>query len=219
VGGAARLGDRVAPGRLYRGRSPAERRAERRRRLLDTGLAQFGTVGYGATSIERLCAAAGVTPRHFYDELPSREALLVAVYEEVVEAATAAVAAALAAAGPDPRSRAEAALGAFAHTMLDDPRRARVACVEVVGVSPSLERRRREVLHGFARVVEAQASELAAEGRIPPRDFRLGALALVGGTNELLVDWVLTTDPPPVARLITELVELFVAAARPRPER
>src|SRR6266536_445680 len=53
---------RQAVERRYRGRLPDERRAERRRRLLGAGLELFGTVGYHGTSIERLCAQAGVNP-------------------------------------------------------------------------------------------------------------------------------------------------------------
>ena len=70
--------------RRYRGRLPDERRADRRRRLLDAGLELFGTVGYHGTSIERLCAQAGVTARHFYQEFSGREALLAALFGEIV---------------------------------------------------------------------------------------------------------------------------------------
>ena len=54
-------GRNPAPRRGYGGRSAAERRAERRERLLAAGLELFGTRGYAATSIERLCAAASVS--------------------------------------------------------------------------------------------------------------------------------------------------------------
>src|SRR5919198_3030469 len=85
--------------RRYRGRLPGERRAERRRRLLDAGLELFGTVGYRGTSIERLCAQAGVTTRHFYQEFPGREALLAAPCGEIIAEVTGAGGA------PPPRGR------------------------------------------------------------------------------------------------------------------
>ncbi len=74
---------RAPGGRTYRGRSPEERRAERRERLLEAGLKLFGGEGYAATSIERLCAHARVTARHFYEEFPTREALLLAVFDRM----------------------------------------------------------------------------------------------------------------------------------------
>lgn len=187
--------------------SPDERQADRRRRLLDAGLGQFGTSGYARTTIEGLCAGAGVTPRHFYDEFGGREALLVAVFNEIVGWVTDAVGAALAAAPEDPVARARAGLGAFLHGLLDDPRRARVACVEIVGVSPEVEAHRRGVLHDFAALITGEADRLA-EGR---RDFSLAALALVGGTNELVVEWVVGDRRLPIDVLVEEITRLFVA--------
>lgn len=187
--------------------APAERQAERRRRLLDAGLGQFGTAGYARTTIEGLCAGAGVTPRHFYEEFGGREALLVAVFDEVVDWVREAVAAALAAAPDEPIARVRAGVGAFLHALLDDPRRARVVCVEVVGVSREVEAHRRGVLHEFAALVTSEAQRLA-EGR---GDFSLAALALVGGTNELVVEWVVGGDRRPIDDLADEITRLFVA--------
>lgn len=187
--------------------SPDEREADRRRRLLDAGLGQFGTSGYARTTIEGLCAGAGVTPRHFYDEFGGREALLVAVFDEIVGWVTEAVGAALAAAPEDPVARVRAGIGAFLHAMLDDPRRARVACVEIVGVSPEVEAHRRTVLHAFAALITGEAARLA-EGR---RDFSPAALALVGGTNELVVEWVVGDRRLPIDELVEEITRLFVA--------
>ncbi|HTC29133.1 MAG TPA: helix-turn-helix domain-containing protein, partial [Candidatus Acidoferrum sp.] len=64
------------PSRRYGGLSVAQRRAERRARLLAAGLQLFGTAGFLKTSIPMICNASGVTARHFYEEFPSREALL-----------------------------------------------------------------------------------------------------------------------------------------------
>jgi AcrR family transcriptional regulator len=200
--------------RRYRGRLPDERRAERRRRLLDAGLELFGTVGYHGTSIERLCAQAGVTARHFYQEFPGREALLEALCQEVIAEVSQAVLDALAGAqGQPPRSRTRAALAAFVHGMLDDPRRARVVHVEMTGVSPELERTRRAGLQGFASITQAEIERQADAGLIARRDYRLAALLAVGGTRELVMEWVSGERRPPLEELIEELTRIFMAIA------
>jgi AcrR family transcriptional regulator len=79
------------PGRVYGGRSEPQRRAERRGRLLAAGLELFGTEGWGGTTIERLCTSAGVATRSFYEEFSSREALLLAVFEDVLAGVVAEV--------------------------------------------------------------------------------------------------------------------------------
>lgn len=191
-----------------------ERQADRRRRLLDAGLGQVGTAGYARTTIEGLCAGAGVTPRHFYEEFPGREALLLAVFDEIAAWARDAVAAAVAAAPADPERRVRAGIGAFLHALLDDPRRARVACVEIVGVSRAVEARRRQVLHEFAAFVTAEARRLDATERPDTGSFSLAALALVGGTNELMVEWVVGEHRPPLDELADEITRMFMAVGR-----
>jgi AcrR family transcriptional regulator len=205
---------RQAAERRYRGRLPDERRAERRRRLLDAGLELFGTVGYHGTSIERLCAQAGVTTRHFYQEFPGREALLDALCQEVTAEVAQMVLDALAEAQEQtPRSRTRAAISAFVHGMLDDPRRARVVCIEMTGISPELERTRQEALHGFARITQAEIERSADAGWIARRDYHLAALVAVGGTRELVMEWVSGDRSLPLDALIQELTRIFVAIA------
>ena len=199
--------------RLYGGLTAEERRVERRRRLIDTALDRFGTDGYTATGIERICSQAGVTARHFYDEFGSRETLLLAVFDEIVTSTLDAVAAAVAAAGPDPVEAVRRGINAFLHSMLDDPRNARVQCLEVVGVSPELEAHRREVLHLYAHLVAEQGRALGARDVPSERSRLAGALALVGGTNQLLVEYLLD-DPaerPSLEDLTEDIVGIYVA--------
>lgn len=207
---------RRAEGRVYGGRSAAERRADRRAGFVAAGLELFGTVGYQHVTIERICAQARLSSRNFYDDFSDREALLRAVYDLVVDDARQAVEAALATAPDEPRSRTHAGLGAFVHSMLDDPRRASVACLQVVGLSDELESHRRQVLDGFVRLLEAESRLLADGGRIAPRgDYRMRSTALVGGVLELLVHWLADPAPPPVDAVVDELVDLFIAASAP----
>lgn len=199
--------------RQYGGLSSEERSAERRRRLMAAGLKLFGKDGYGSTSIEALCAAARVTTRHFYEEFKHREVLLAAIYDQVLSDALSAVELALADAPEDDLyGRARAGVGAFVHAMLDDPRRARIVCVEVVGVSARLEKHRRPALHRFAHIVENEARRAAGKGLIGDRDPGLASVALVGGTYEVLVE-VLGKRKVETDELIEELSRFFVAVA------
>ena len=78
--GAAPTAPKPSGERLYGGMTAEQRRAERRRRLLDTALELFGTDGYPYTGIERICSHAGVTARHFYEEFGNRETLMPVSY-------------------------------------------------------------------------------------------------------------------------------------------
>ena len=207
--------DAAPPARRgYGGMTAAERHALRRRRLVDAALERFGTAGYAATSIEAICTAAGVSTRNFYDHFESRESLLIAVYDQITDDAQKAILDAVLVSGLTLDEQARVAIEAFAHAMLDDERRARINFIEVLGASPQVEARRREVIRGFAHMLETFAQEHMRQGTIPTRGTWTGSLALIGGVQEVLRDWVTGTERPPLAPIIDDLVTLFVAAAR-----
>lgn len=199
------------PERLYAGRSTAERDDERRDRLIDTGFELFSARGYRKTTIGMLCARARVATRDFYAAFPSRDALLDAVLERVMNETRTAVTAALAEAAGDPVRMMEGGLAAFVQTYLADPRRARIVLVETSGVSREMTLRRRAYMHEFASVIEANANILAERGVLRPRDFSLGALALAGSVNELMMECVYSEAPPSIDAVLAECRRLFRA--------
>src|SRR5258708_16593788 len=176
----ARARQRAAEGRVYRGQSATERQEERRQRLIEAGLDLFASQGYLATSIEEICAAAAISTRNFYEQVDGREALLVLLHDIAMRRAQQAVLHALAGAPPDDvLARVSAPLSAFVDAMTADPRWARIAYVEVVGISPAVERRRHMWMNRFARLMAAEADAIAARGLAPRRDHELTAVALV----------------------------------------
>jgi AcrR family transcriptional regulator len=199
-----------AAGRSYAGRSPDERRQQRRQRLLDAGLQVFGTVGYDEATITLLCGTARVGTKAFYDEFPSREALLLAVATDIVAAAAVHLEQALVAAPRDLEQRVRAGLTAYIGFLTEDERRVRIAYREI-RVAP-LEAERQVASAAFAALVNEQVAELGVGGHA--RDNLLLALALTGGVGELLNHWTGAAEKPPIERLVAELTRLFVAALR-----
>lgn len=200
-------------GRVYGGRSEAQRRADRRARLLEAGLALFGTEGWAGTSIERLCTTAGVATRSFYEEHNGREQLLLAVYDEVLAGAAQAVLHAVEAAGDDERARARAGVAAYVGHLTEDPRRAQVVNQEVraAGGLPEVAAHRRATLTRFSELVSLEVRSRRRD--LDDAGRRTLALALTGAVNEVLADWVSTAPPRPSTEpLVRELTRLYVAA-------
>lgn len=200
--------------RRYGGLSADERRAARRERLLTAAFESFGTGGYAVSTIEGLCADAGVTARHFYEEFDSRESLLRTTADRIVERVNEAIRDAIAEPADTPVERIERAVRAFLEAVLLDPRNARILCVESVGVSPAMERRRREVIRGFAATV-ARAVWLVRPD-IPEDDSRIetAAMLVVGGANEVVVEWLHREDRRGLDELARDFVSLFTAMIR-----
>jgi AcrR family transcriptional regulator len=205
---------RAAEGRLYRGQSATERQEERRQRLIEAGLDLFAGQGYLATSIEEICAAAAISTRNFYEQVDGREGLLVLLHDIAMQRAQQAVLDALRGAPQDDvAARIRAPLTAFVEAMTADPRWARIAYVEVVGISAAVERRRHMWMNRFAKLMAAEADAIAERGLAPRRDHELTAVALVGAVDRLIVHWQASSRRRvPAQRLVDELARLVVAA-------
>ncbi len=200
----------MSPSGVYRGVSAEQRRSERRERLIEAALDLLGTEGSSATTVRAVCRRARLTPRFFYESFEDLDALLVAVFDEVVEGATARMLVALEAAGDDPHARARAAIGAFVDALTDDPRHARVACVEALGSEP-LMRRRLEVARTMTQLVVAHAKETY---RPPPEAeplVDLTATVLVGGLAEVLISWLDGGLRQDRDQLVEDFAAVFIA--------
>ncbi|RZQ62180.1 TetR/AcrR family transcriptional regulator [Amycolatopsis suaedae] len=192
----------------------AERRAERRERLMDAGLEAFTAEGYAASSIEKLCAAAGVSTRNFYEEFSGREALLMALHDRIIERALVAAADALAEAHDAPLLvRVEKAIRAHMTVTAEDPRWARLSYVELVGVSAAVEQHRLAWRERWVDFLVAEAENAAGRGERPARDFRLSAVAIIGAVNELIYHWSLNGRQRPFEEVIAEAVRFISALA------
>lgn len=206
-------GTAPAARRDYGGRTASQRRAERRQRLMTAALELFGTEGYPATSIERLCARANVSTRNFYEEFASREALLIALHDQITQKAFDAVIAAVGEVVDEPTSvRLDRAIDAYIGTTSSDPRWTRIAYVEVVGVSAAVERHRLAWRAKLAQLIEAEATLAVQRGEAAQRDYGLTATAFIGAVNELVYHWSIHGRQEPLAAIRGELTRLALAA-------
>lgn len=198
--------------RPYRGVSAEARRADRRAKLLEAGLDLLGTEGWSGTTVRGVCARAGLTERYFYESYPDLDALLVAVFDEIIGEATRVVLEAVEAAPHDARAKSRAAIAAFVELLTSDPRKGRTAFVEAMG-SEALMQRRLETLRAFAQLIAAQGRAFYGRSAVTAEDAELTAFVLVGGLAETLIAWLRGELDVPRERLVDHCAEVFVAAA------
>jgi AcrR family transcriptional regulator len=169
----------------------APRRLSPRARLLDAALELFGTAGYEATSIGALCREAKVSTRDFYRHVGDRMQLFLAVFEREVERILGPVAAAMDEAEPVLAVRTRMWAEHWLRTILDDPRRYRIMYTEAIGVSPELDRRRREVLHSSCALSARQFEVCGAvRGQSRPAGYyELAGVATMGAAREVLMQF------------------------------
>ena len=193
------------PERAYRGVGIAQRKAERRARLIQAAIRCFGRDGYHASTLKSLCAEAGLTERYFYESFANFDELLCSCYQHAAETIFGIVSADIASAQPDPMSRLRAALQSYFKVIADDPARARLTLIEIVGASDNANQAYRAQL---AITVDVIRLEIFKE--LPPNpgnglSLQVLATAMMGSAYQLAKEWVLSDFKLPRATLVRNL--------------
>ena len=195
--------------RRWTGVPAGERRAERRRLLIATAFDLLGTEGTAGTTVRAVCQAAQLNPRYFYESFEDLDALLVAVYDDVVAELGATAVAAVDAAGGEPAAEIRAGIAAVVRYVTGDPRRARVLYVEAIS-NPALARRSRAAGQDLLDLIEA--SDRRRHGPPPPGEHigSMAAALLVGGLGALLLNWIDGRIDVTEDQLIEDATALFL---------
>ena len=145
-------------------RAPAE---TARDKLLAAGVDLFRARGYSATSVDQLCAAAGVTKGAFFHHFASKEALAVATADFWSEITGAMFAAAPYHAAADPLDRVLGYID-FRGGLIEGPAEAFTCLVgtmvqEAFGFSPAIRAACEASIFGHAHTLEADIAEAMAQ--------------------------------------------------------
>ncbi|MBU9765343.1 TetR/AcrR family transcriptional regulator [Mycobacterium sp. TNTM28] len=198
--------------RGYGGISAADRRSERRSKLLAAGRQIWGEFGISEVTVRAVCTAAGLTSRYFYEQFPSRDALLFAISDEVRDELLAA----LVSAGidnPGPLTdKLRSALTAFLEIIAADPHIHRIATGDVSSVA-GLAEHRTHILEMITESIVEHAPDVLPTATPSPDELRRGARFMVGGVNQLIDAWLQDPVETP-ADLAAECARLCVAVVR-----
>lgn len=190
-------------GRRIRGLDADQRRAQRRDQLLTAAFELFAQLGYVNTSIEQICQTAYVGNKAFYELFESKEDCYLALMQETAARIEGLVEDELAAVptGEPQSTTVQRVLSAMTHAFVDDARVGVVAFRECTGISPRVESQRRANRGWAARFVESYWRNNAPAGTTV--NYRVMAVAAVGGVFELIVDYLEAGDTP---RSIDDLI-------------
>ncbi|REE95938.1 TetR/AcrR family transcriptional regulator [Thermomonospora umbrina] len=205
----------AAAGR-YKGRPAGERQAERHRRFLRAGLDLFGAgPGYRATKVIDLCKAAGLSTRQFYEEFDTLEDVLAELHLYVNDVAEQAVLDVLPHIQDEPLSeRLTQMLRAYVKGAASDPRHARIAYVEIIGVGPRMDRRRLDRRAVWIDFITHVVNEAVERGEAPPGNYRIAAAAFIGSVNGLMHDWVVGWVDATLDEIAHELLQVVLGRYR-----
>lgn len=195
--------------RPYRGVSAQERVAERRQQFIDAGLICFGDDGYHAVTVKQLCQQAKLTERYFYESFAGREDLFAAVYEDAVERLQGLFLTASTPYAPKLSEMARAGLDVFYGLLREDCRVARILMVEVLTVSPRMERRAQAATLRFATLLEQMTASSSRRSSSHIPDMNLIASGLIGATVHIAMRWIADGYHPGQSTVLDTTMLLF----------
>jgi AcrR family transcriptional regulator len=184
----------------FKGVSADDRRIDRRNRLVGAAFEIAGTEGAAALGVGRVCQAAGLTKRYFYESFASLSELQSAVVDHAIAVMSERV---------DPFRPAgpggppQAWLEAFVGALVDDESLARVLLAETHGGALSPFRH---------QIIDVALAGMAPPGSDPQADLRarLVAYAQIGTLTELCLAWHRGQLALERATLVDVLADLFL---------
>lgn len=173
--------------RVWGGRTLAERKAERRAALLKAAIDIVGERGSSAMTTKAVCERAGIAERYLYESFESRDALLLAAFDECLTRGTVLLSEAFGDASDGPVvARLRQLLNAAADAAVDDPALVRILFIESAG-DPIL-RERAQMLQA---TMEALCIQLTSEdGAARDGIDAAGAAFVIGGCISAFTAWV-----------------------------
>jgi AcrR family transcriptional regulator len=189
-------------GRTYLGRSEAQRREERRARVLAAAFVVYAREGLAGATVRLICAEAGLTPRYFYESFADPIALLLAAFEEAIAHLELILRTALNSAPEDPEARLKAVLTAYYARLRDDAAVARVFLADMHGRNEMVDARFRKALQGFGRSFREIVPDMAKA----PALYDDG---LAGGLNQIALAWAHSGHSEPLTEVVEAALRLF----------
>lgn len=179
-------GVRVAAG-TWGGRTTEERRAERRKRLIDAATEIWGESGWAAVTMRGVCSRTSLNDRYFYEDFKDRDALLVAAWENARDEVFGEVSGVFVSNLHQPMLvTLRAAISAVVERTASDTGRAQILLMHHVG--SALQDHRAAALQQATELVLLAAQPHLRSGA-DETGLRMDTLVAVGGFVELISAW------------------------------
>lgn len=204
--------------RTYKGATPAERVRQRRDQLIAAAVDVFGTYGYRTSTVEHVCARAGLSKRYFYESFADSESLLLACYEQCAEEIFQAMTTAVLGSAEDTDAQLRAALTGYFTAIEADQRRARITLLEILGVSPAVDAAYAAQTARFASSVQALAANAFEASTLPNTQLHVVAQGIIGAITTIAAQWLLEQRRRPCTQLIAAAYVLVKAILDRLPE-
>ena len=200
--------------RKYGGKEALARQQERKAKLLAAGIKLIGREGFNATSIDAICAEAGLTKRYFYESYESTNVLLLEAYQAVIIEFLVSIQQATQPYLSDAKALVHAGLRQTFTFVADHPDKARLIMIEAMSVRAQLGHLYGKGYGHFVGLLVLFTKPFLKGDTTSDVMLTVMAKAMVGSLIHLCQGWIATDFKQPIEELVQGMEIIFAGMAK-----
>ena len=198
--------------RQFKGLSLTERKQARREKLIEAGIAMYGTQGFFSVTVKDVCNEAKLTERYFYESFKKSEELFQTVFLKMIEKMQTCLTQAVLMAAPEPNNMVTAGLSALLSTIKDDPRMARIIYIDAMLVQDLHNQATiQETLTQFDRIIQGFVMITMPNAPHSAEEVSLMATGLNGYVTHIIIRWVSEGFKQPLEDVLAACCAVFLS--------
>ena len=196
--------------RQFKGLSLTERKETRREKLIEAGIAMYGTQGFFSVTVKDVCNEAKLTERYFYESFKKSEELFQTVFLKMIEKMQTCLTQAVLMAAPEPNNMVTAGLSALLSAIKDDPRMARIIYIDAMLVQDLHNQATiQETLTQFDRIIQGFVMITMPNAPHSAEEVSLMATGLNGYVTHIIIRWVSEGFKQPLEDVLAACCAVF----------
>ena len=196
--------------RQFKGLSLTERKQARREKLIEAGIATYGTQGFFSVTVKDVCNEAKLTERYFYESFKKSEELFQTVFLKMIEKMQTCLTQAVLMAAPEPNNMVTAGLSALLSAIKDDPRMARIIYIDAMLVQDLHNQATiQETLTQFDRIIQGFVMITMPNAPHSAEEVSLMATGLNGYVTHIIIRWVSEGFKQPLEDVLAACCAVF----------
>ena len=198
--------------RQFKGLSLTERKQARRDKLIEAGIATYGTHGFFSVTVKDVCNEAKLTERYFYESFKKSEDLFQTVFLKMIEKMQTCLTQAVLMAAPEPKNMVNAGLSALLNAIKDDPRMARIIYIDAMLVQDLHNQATiQETLTQFDRIIQGFVMITMPNAPQSTEEVSLMATGLNGYVTHIIIRWVSEGFKQPLQDVLFACCAVFLS--------
>ena len=198
--------------RQFKGLSLTERKQARREKLIEAGIAMYGTQGFFSVTVKDVCNEAKLTERYFYESFKKSEELFQTVFLKMIEKMQTCLTQAVLMAAPEPNNMVTAGLSALLSAIKDDPRMARIIYIDAMLVQELHNQATiHETMSRFDRMIHAFVMLMMPQLNRSEQEISLVSTGLNGYVTQIAIRWVMSGFKQSLEEVLSSCSVVFLA--------